>query len=420
MLPPTPYRFALLCGVVAGFLGSATLAFAVEDDSEFEPDVVDMQPESPANWSPRNLYLPLTSVFVGGTGYWYDSRELVIDTTPSGAIVDLFYIRSNFQKIYEQAQTPVTVILPSRLDSLERDAMRIRALAPGYQQRSITIKVHTREKEIILDLDPLPNSLEAVAHRYFAGRGSLALMTRELLAPRLQREEEGFSVFLAESGMTDAAAASIESIENALVEQAFGQQLGEDLALRVTVREAHAETVELRSRQSYDAARELYVFAIDLVPKDGGAASVQGALAALAKLGSADLSDCALHFDATLREQLDAGSLSRALEPRGEFTDRYVRGAMRRMGEVAPGGEVNFVDGTRYRPTVPIELDAALSQAGSAIGFLAILRAFAEHFEGEHSVEALRSLIAPEEDVASFEAHVAVALAAEQECRSAR
>lgn len=377
-----------------------------------------MQPTSRADWSPRNLLLPFTSVFVGGIGYWYDERELRIDTTPSGAIVDLFYIRANFQKLYEQSETPVTVILPPRVESLERDALRIRVLAPGYQQQSLTIKVHARVEEIILDLEPLANRLETVAHRYFAGRGSLALMTQELLQPRLQQETEGFAVFLAESGMSEQAASTLSSIENALVEESFGQQLGEDLAVRVTVREEHAAGIELRSRQSYDAARELHVFAIDLVPTDGGAAAVAGALEALTRLEASDLSKCALRFDEALRSQLDAGALSRAIEPRGEFTDRYVRAAMRRMGELAPGGNVDFLDGSRYRPSVPIELDAALSQAGSAVGFLAFLRSFTEHFEGEHAAEALRSLVAPEQDVAGFREQLEVARAAERSCRA--
>ncbi len=405
----------VLCALALVLLSVAGPASAAADPGEFEPEVIDMQPESPANWTPRNLFLPLSSIFVG-TGYWYDERELLIDTTPPGAVVDLFYIRSNFQKLYEQAETPVTVILPSRIDSLERDALRIRVLAPGYQQQSLTIKVHTREREIIFDLDPLPNRLEAVSHRYFAGRGSLAFMTSELLEPRLQQEADGFALFLAESGISEAAELSLSSIENTLIEESFGQQLGEDLAVRVTLRSEHADAIELRSRQAYDAAREFHVFAIDLVPRDGGAAAVQGALGALARLDASDLSTCAMRFDAALRDQLDAGELSRALEPRGEFTDRYVRAAMRRMGEVARDGRVEFQDGSRYQPSVPIELDAALSQAGSAIGFLAILRTFTEYFEGDYALEALRSLIAPEQTVAGFSERVEKARSAERSC----
>lgn len=415
MSPPEVSTDRLLRGVCLVLACVGAPAGVAADPGEFEPEVVDMQPESPASWSPRNLFLPLSSVFVG-SGYWYDPRELVVDTTPSGATVDLFYVRSNFQKLYEQAETPVTVILPPRMHSLDRDALRIRVLAPGYKQQSRTIKIHTREREIIFDLAPLPNRLEAVSHRYFAGRGSLAFMTKELLEPRLQKQDDGFAVFLAESGMSEAAGVALSSIENALVEESFGQQLGEDLAVRVTLRAEHAGSIELRSRQAYDAARELNVFAIDLVPRDRGAAAVERALGALARLDASDLSPCALRFDAVLRAQLDAGALSRALEPRGEFTDRYVRAAMRRMGEVAPGGRVEFQDGSRYHPSVPIELDAALSQAGSAIGFLAILRTFSEHLEGDHAIEALRSLVAPEQDVAGFVERVDQARGAEQSC----
>ena len=190
------------------------------------------------------------------------------------------------------------------------------------------------------------------------------------------------------------------------------------MAIRVSVRKERADGIDLRSRQAYDAARELYVFTIDLVPKDGGAGAVAGALEALARLEASDLSECALRFDEVLRDQLDAGALSRALEPRGEFTDRYVRAAMRRMGELAPGGRVDFPDGSHYRPSIPIELDAALSQAGSAVGFLAFLRSFTENLEGQHAAEALRSLVAPEQDVAGFREQLEVARGAERGCRA--
>jgi len=397
----------------------AAFAAAASESDEFEPDIVDMRPVDRANWSPRNLSLPLRSLFVGGLDYYYEPRELLVDTTPSGAIVDFFYIRSNFQKLYEQGQTPLTVILPPRAEALDRDAIRIRALAPGHRQQSVTFKVNSRRTEVILDLEPLPNQLQAVAHRYFAGRGSLTFLTSEQLAPRLQQESGGFAVFLAESGMSEAAAASLSSIENAIVAESFGQQLGEDLAVRITLQPEYADAIELRSRQSYDAPRDLHVFAVDLVPSDGGAAAVGAALAALSKLDSSDVTGCRLRFDERLRAQLDAGSLSRALEPRGEFTDRYVRAAMKRMGEAVPGGVIEFIDGSRYDPSIPIELDAALSQAGSAIGFLAILRSFSEHLEGEYADEALRSLVAPEQGVAGFGEQLDAARAAERSCLAA-
>ena len=67
---------------------------------------------------------------------------------------------------------------------------------------------------------------------------------------------------------------------------------------------------------------------------------------------------------------------------------------------------------------MPIELDAALSQAGSAVGFLAVLRTFSTYLEGEHAGEALRSLIAPELDVPGFAERAALALEAESDCGS--
>ena len=120
--------------------GSRRSATKVRDSRAGRVRARRRRPVSPPrrrDWSPRNLFLPLTSPFVGGPGYWYDERELRIDTTPSGAIVDLFYIRSNFQKRYEQAETPVTVILPSRLASLRpRRASHPRARAgPRAAQR---------------------------------------------------------------------------------------------------------------------------------------------------------------------------------------------------------------------------------------------------------------------------------------------
>jgi hypothetical protein len=91
---------------------------------------------------------------------------------------------------------------------------------------------------------------------------------------------------------------------------------------------------------------------------------------------------------------------------------------MRRLGEVTPGGVVSFTDGSRYNPTVPIELEAALSQAGGAEGFLALLRSFVVRLESpEFERETLRSLIAPELDPAGFGEAMDRAEQAEATCR---
>ena len=121
------------------------------------------------------------------------------------------------------------------------------------------------------------------------------------------------------------------------------------------------------------------------------------ARSALAKVQTADITGCALRFDQSLRGSLDEGALARALSPSGSFTDPYFRAAMRRLGEVSPEGAVHFTTGAVFRPAVPIELEAALSQASSALGFLALLERFVENLEvAEHRPETLRGLVAPE------------------------
>jgi hypothetical protein len=127
-------------------------------------------------------------------------------------------------------------------------------------------------------------------------------------------------------------------------------------------------------------------------------------------------------FDQELRSQLELGDLSRALTPRGAFTDPYLRAAMRRLGEISPNdGIVEFAYGVAYRPTVPIELEAALSQAAEARGFLALLRKFVAELEApEHRRETFRSLIAPELDPISFGVVMDKAEQAEEACKTAR
>ena len=54
----------------------------------------------------------------------------------------------------------------------------------------------------MIDLSPLPNSLIAFTHTYFAGRGSLSFLTKEALTFRLQKSADGFGVVLTETANT--------------------------------------------------------------------------------------------------------------------------------------------------------------------------------------------------------------------------
>jgi hypothetical protein len=335
-------------------------------------------------------------------------------------VVDLFYVRSNFQKRFEQAETPVVVLLPSRVDAGPRDAITIRAFREGFRQKQVSVKVSSTIDHVTLDLDPLPNTLDSLSHRYFAGRSAISFLTKESLTFRVQEQQDGFSVILTETAMSPGATASLAHMKSPLLAEVFSQQLGEDLAVRVSLSKAANGSTEFRSRQHYNAARDLHEFTLELLPKDGGTAAIETALAALASISSGDVTGCALAFDASMRDQLDPGALNRALAPQGAFTDRYVRAAMRRLGDVTPGGAVEFANGSRYSPSVPIELEVSLMQAAEAKGFLSLLRKFVQDLETiDYRSETYRSLIAPELDSMSFEGALEVARSAESLCVAA-
>jgi len=178
--------------------------------------------------------------------------------------------------------------------------------------------------------------------------------------------------------------------------------------------------IQLRARQSREELRDLYVYSVDMIPADGGVEVVTRARQILAGITGEDVSGCAATFDASLRGALDPAALSRALAPKGAFTDPYLRAAMKRLGEVSPGGRISMIDGSKFNSANPIELAAAMSQPAEARGYLALLRTFANDFEGgEHSVETLRSLFAPEIGPTRFSQILEEAEAAERSCRRA-
>jgi hypothetical protein len=258
----------------------------------------------------------------------------------------------------------------------------------------------------------------AFSHTYFAGRGSLNFLTREALTFRLQKSGDGFNVVLTETGQSPEADEAMLGVHSALVDSVKGQQLGEDLMVRVALSELGRDGgFDTRSRQAVDPVRGLHLFALDLVPPDGGAADVERARAALARIDGEDVSGCALEFDAALREELDPAELARALTPNGSYTDPYMRAAMKRLGEISSGGVIRMLDGSGFQGSVPIELMAAASQPGEVVGYLALLRSFVAELEPEaHRRNTLRALVAPEQPHARFDAAMDGAEARERAC----
>jgi hypothetical protein len=368
---------------------------------------IELIPDERAGWSPSQIFASRSE------------RTLRIETTPPGAKLDLFYVRASFQKRFERAEsTPVTVVLPSAAQAGKRDRVEIRASADGYRVETVSVPVRGGQDSVMIDLRPLDNTLAAVSHTYFAERASLTFLTRAPAQVRLQKGKDGFSLILGQTAQDPRAAAVLGAISNPFIEKVESNQLGEDLLVQVKLVAGYdANQLGSRSRESRDDARGLNRYTLDFAPN--GAASVEKARNALGSISAADVSGCATTFDDALRKRLDPAELARALAPRGEFTDPYVKTALRRLGEVS-GGSIRMEDGTAYRPGVPIELAAAASQASSAKGFLALLRAWVRNVESaDHRTEALRSLVAPELDPKKFDTALGAADAAERSCRGA-
>jgi hypothetical protein len=375
-------------------------------------ETVSLVPEDRANWTPGNMFSWVRA------GHNYGERAIHVQTTPSDATLDLFYVRSNFQKRYEQAEAPARVILPNRAHAGPRDAVIIRAFREGFQQKEVKVKVLSDQDSVHIELDPLPNTLVASSQIYLAGRASMVFMTREELTVRVQDVASGFNIILAETAKGEAVDASLNGATSPLVSEVETLQLGEDLMIRVSMPDGTKDGYELRSRQTRDELRDLFVYSVELVPNDGGVEAVQRARLALKDVGTADVTGCAAKWDQVLRERLDPAATNRALSPRGAFTDPYLRAAMKRLGEVTPGNAIVMTDGSKLNPASTLELAAAMSQPADAEGYLAMLRAFIERIEtGDHRAETLRGLIAPEASVTEFEAAVSLADAEEARCR---
>jgi len=396
-------------------LGFSLLAVVAHAGAE----TVHLEPEGARPFGMRNVFGPLRSL-VSGPGYWYGERHIDVTTTPPGAALDLFYVRASFQKRYEQATAPVTIVLPSRSDAGPRDSVTIRAFLPGYRTKEVSVGVESEQSHFSLDLDPLPNQLEGASQSYFAGRSSLTFLTRQPAVVRFQDKPEGFNVVLNETAEGASVQGQLIGLSSPLVQKIDAQQLGEDLLVRVELTpEAREHKPELRSRQSFDMARQLHAYTVDLVPADGtsATASVEKMQAALASVRAPDVTGCAASFDAALRAALDPAQLARALSP-NDYREPFLRAAMKRLGEVSPGGVITLVDGSKFNPASPIELAAAASQPQLAQGYLALLRKVNDELEPSARREAsYRSLVAPEASAETFGAALSKANASEDSCK---
>jgi hypothetical protein len=411
---------------IAPLIAAATLSCVASADAGLPRtrESVELEPSQGPHWSWTHVFAPLTGLFRGGPGYWYAPRVIEIDTNPPGALLELHYVRGNFQKAYERIEAPARLLLPSRIEAAAEDAVAIRAQLDGYRQQEVRIEVRSRTERVQIELAALPNSLVAFAHSHFAGRGSLVFSARAPLTFRLHGSPDGLRVLLLETRAEPGARASLDATTSSLIETLSARQIGEDLVVAIAfAHSGRAAPLEPRSRRWRDPLRGLYVLSVDLVPEDGGAAGIERARDLLSRVQPADATGCALEFEAQLRSELDPEALERALAPDGSYRDRFMRAALRRLGELSPDGVIQLWDGSRLRGWMPLELTAATLQAGHAVGYLAFLRAIVRGLEPEPLRRpALRSLIAPELSASRFGEIADAAEQRERACaeRSAR
>jgi hypothetical protein len=381
--------------------------------------IIELIPTKRSSWTIERLFAPITGLFRGGPSYWYGERSIEIVTRPPGASLDLFYVRENIQQRFERAESPILLRLPTRIEAGPRDSVAIRAILDGYLHQEVNLEVRSRETQLTIELAPLPNRLEAMTHTYLSRRGSLKFLTSEKVKFRVQKMSDGFSIALTGTGHSEGAFETMRGISSDNIKSLRAEQLGEDLVVRVQLHDTALNRLDLRSTQGYDAIRELHQFTVELVPIEGNAAVLARSGDALNRVQRSDVFGCGLDFDRSLRSQLDSEALSRALAPSSSFLDRHLRAALQRLGELSPDGLISLTDGSKFRPSITLDLAAASAQSAEAIGFLSLLSAFIAELESpEHRRNALRGVIAPELDSERFAALIEVAEAPERRCNA--
>jgi hypothetical protein len=373
------------------------------------PTGIAMKPDSVADWA--NLLPALARPW-----HYFPQRSIRIETTPTGALLDLAYHRRGVRLMFEQVRAPLEVELPSRFVAHRGDALGIHAFVPGYEPARITAPVHGNTELLEIGLEPIANSVEIAGYRYLAGRGALALLTRAELDVRVSDAARELLLVLPGTALGEEAGRVLDSLRSPQLERVTAIQLGRDLLLQVRLTgEARDERPAFRIFTGFEIARQLHRTVLELSRPETRA--TRRALDCLAKIRPEAVSGCALRFDAALRKGLNPTDLARALTPSGGFIDPILRASLRRLAELTTGGSLRLTDDTRLDPEAPVEFEAALGQSHEVEGLLALLRSLAaELAPAEQRAAILRGLLTPELDQGSFDERLREAERSEREC----
>ncbi len=376
---------------------------------ESEPERIELMPDEKAGWSPRNLAAGLTTL-VRGPSYWYEDKELLVETVPANAQLGLYFIRSNFQKRYERAVAPVRVVTPRRVHATSRDVVVVRAALAGYLMSERKFRVFDLPEKVLIELQPLPNSLVFLSQTHLAGRSTLTLRTTAEPDLRISksRGSSGFTLALTQT------ANKLESAPGAgggHIDAIHVNQLGEDLVVSVSTGEPD---LEVRSKMRYDPIRKEHAYVLDLMRRGERPPSNAQIRREIERARFNRGDPCAAAFEEVLRSRLDDRALARAFRPSGGIAEFYQREAMLQLGRLNTG-TVEDLNGEAYRTGSPIELALALQSVGTVRDYLALLGAIARTQSDPEGF--LRALTAPEMSPDEFSEIYREALAARRRCR---
>jgi len=395
-------------GFVCALLSVPLVAGSASVRAEGSVNQVDLIPTERASWSPKNLAIGVSSV-LGGWSYWYTDREISVETVPANASLKLYYIRSNFQKRFEQTTSPALVKIPPRVDMTYKDAVKFSAIADGYLAQDVSYDAQKVPDHVVLQLQVLPNSLVYLGHTEFGGRTSVTIRTSEQADIRMSKNTslKGFQIALTKTAVkvddkSQKGAGHVSGLD--------AIQLGEDAIIRV---ETDQPDLEVRSRQGFDAVQGQYVYVFDVVPPGTAAPTDNQIRARLDSLGFTPDAGCDERYAAVLREKVGDAELADAFRPSGELTDLYRREAMLRLGRSAEG-TVKTDTGETLHTGSSLELALALQSAARVKGYLALLGALAR--SEPQPADALRTLVAPTRTSANFAPIYDAAEAARKDC----
>jgi hypothetical protein len=334
-------------------IGCLILAPGVASAEEVEVQEIQLRPPHAAPWGIRNVGAAVTSVF-GLWGYWYGENSITIETVPADAELQLFYIRANFQKRFERVQPPVRVVVPTRINATTRDALIVRVVSNGFRGEEITYDIHELPRHVVLELQPLPNSLVFLGHSHLAGRSTLTLRTRMEPQFRVMRTRGAPGLTLSLTETADGRE-SRPQVAGGYLSSVEVTQAGEDLLIRV---DTGRDGLEVRSKTSYDPVREEHSFLLEFLSEGSRPPSARQIQGEFERLGFRP-NGCDARFEELLRARVDERAIARAHRPSGGLGDLYRRAAMLSLGRMDLG-TVRTSDGEVLRTGSPLELELAL------------------------------------------------------------